>query len=258
MEPLLSAFILVFGAVIGSFLNAVLWRLHAGESIVSGRSLCPSCRHSLHAKDLVPILSWLFLGGRCRYCRAGIGASYLAIEATVGLLFWLAAARDLGTGLVAPRDIARLLLDWYLIATLVVVFVYDLRHMLILRAVTAPATLIAGVGSLALGMPLTSLFGGMIVGGGFFYLQYTLSKGRWVGGGDIFLGILMGAMLGWSHTLAAIMLAYIAGALYASVLLLRGRKTMQSEIPFGTFLSAAAGAMLLYGDAILGWYLGML
>jgi leader peptidase (prepilin peptidase) / N-methyltransferase len=262
MNLTLSAFVIVFGAVIGSFLNAVLWRLHSGESLARGRSLCPHCRHALAPLDLVPILSWLALGGRCRYCRAGIGASYLWIEVATAALFWLAAVEALPAlaagGSIEPRELARLLLDWYLLATLLVVFVFDLRHMLILRVVTTPATLIALAGSWALGVSPASLAIGAAFGGGFFWLQHALSRGRWVGGGDVHLGLLMGVMLGGARTVAAVMLAYMAGALYAVYLLATKRASGKTEIPFGTFLSAGAAVMLLYGDAILNWYFGFL
>lgn len=254
----LTAFVFMFGAVIGSFLNAVLWRLHTGESFVKGRSYCPSCEHALSAKDLVPIVSWLILGGRCRYCRKGISASYLLIELATGLLFVAAAYSVFSADGASAVGLAGLLFTWYLLATLVLIFVFDLRHMLILRAVTVPATVLALAGNLALGANPLSLGIGMLLGGGIFWLQYVLSKGKWIGGGDIQLGILMGAMLGWRHTLAAVFLAYIVGAFYGVIVLASGRKEWKSEIPFGTFLSAATAAMLLWGERIIGWYLGLM
>lgn len=262
MNFTLSAFILAFGAIIGSFLNALLWRLHSGVPIWRGRSMCPECRHALAAHDLVPIFSWLFLRGRCRYCRAGIGAGYLWVEIATAGLFWLAAVETLpaltGAGSILPRELMRLLLNWYLLATLMVIFVFDLRHMLILRRVTVPATVIAVIGSMALGMTPMSLVLGVALGGIFFGLQYAVSGGRWIGGGDIHLGMLMGAMLGGARTLGAIMLAYTVGALWAVGLLALKRAGPRTEIPFGTFLSASAAVMLLYGDVIVNWYIGLL
>ena len=258
MSPLLTAFIFAFGAVIGSFLNAVLWRLHSGESFVRGRSHCPACSHALAVLDLIPILSWLTLGGKCRYCRKGIGMSYLVIELATGALFVLAVRSIAGFGIIDATDLATVLFRWYLIATLVVVFVFDLRHMLILRSVTTPAIILAAVGSLALGMNPFSLLVGMAFGGGFFWLQYFLSKGRWVGGGDIQLGLLMGAILGWPMTMAAIFMAYITGAIYGIAVLAMRRKGWKSEVPFGTFLSASTVAIMLWGEQIVVWYFGLL
>lgn len=260
MTPLLAAFVFIFGAVIGSFLNAVLWRLRTGESFVRGRSYCRSCRHVLAPRDLVPVMSFFFLRGRCRYCREVISSSYVVIELAVGALFLAAAKAVLPVGptVIATAALARMLLDWYLLSTFVVVFVFDLRYMLILRSVTLPAAVIAAAANLALGMPPLSLIAGLLAGGGVFYLQYAASRGRWVGGGDVQLGLLMGAALGLGGALAAILAAYVAGAFYGAALLASGKKGWKSQIPFGTFLSASAAVMLLYGDRIVGWYLGLL
>lgn len=251
MTPLLAAFIFMFGTVIGSFLSAVLWRLHTGESFVSGRSCCPHCKHTLAPRDLVPALSYLTLGGRCRYCNHAISPSYIVLELVCGALFLAAAFVTLRESVVTPATLAKLLLDWYLLATFVIVFVFDLRHMLILRAVTLPAVVTAAVANIALGMSPTSIALGMVIGAGIFYVQYAVSKGRWVGGGDIQLGLLIGAALGVRGAVAAILLAYITGAMYAVYLLATKKKQLQSQIPFGTFLSACAVVMLLVGDHIL-------
>jgi prepilin signal peptidase PulO-like enzyme (type II secretory pathway) len=254
-----QAFIFAFGAVIGSFLNAVLWRLHAKESFIFGRSHCPHCRHELAAVDLVPILSYLLLGGKCRYCRRTIDPAYLLIEVAAGTLFLLSALNlmTLAGGLDAAA-LARLLLQWYLLAVLIIVFVYDCRYMLILPSIALSAAAVAFAGNLALGQSWWSLLVGAVFGGGFFYLQYVLSGGRWIGGGDIYLGVLLGAMVGWPQVLLVLFLAYISGAVVGSALLLARKKTMQSQVPFGTFLSAAGAVVLLYGDQIAAWYLGLI
>ncbi|MEY4722717.1 MAG: hypothetical protein RLZZ324_230 [Candidatus Parcubacteria bacterium] len=272
MTPLVTAFIFVFGAIVGSFLNAVLWRLHSGESIAHGRSHCPACMHVLGVADLIPVASWLLLGGKCRYCRKEIGVGYLVIELVTGALFVLAAQVAFGAGepggialigsasdgALSGRAIAALLLHWYFLAIMVVVFTFDLRHMLILRSVTMPATLVALAANLALGRSPMDLAIGVAVGAGIFWVQYALSKGRWIGGGDIHLGALMGAMLGWKLALAAVFMAYMVGAAYGIAVLLMRKKEWKSEIPFGTFLSVSTGLMLLYGERIVTWYFGLL
>ena len=128
---------------------------------------------------------------------------------------------------------------------------FDLRHRVILRAVTLPAAVIAAVANVALGASPLSIALGMLIGAGIFYVQYAVSKGRWVGGGDIHLGLLIGAALGFRNAVAAIFVAYITGAVYAVYLLATKKKQLQSQIPFGTFLSASAIVMLLFGDRIL-------
>ncbi len=254
-----QVFVFVFGAIIGSFLNAVLWRLRTKESFIFGRSYCPHCRHELAAVDLVPIVSYLLLGGKCRYCKKTISPSYLAVELTMGALFLLAALSVLPAGIPVDLSLAlpRLLLYWYLIGVFVLVFVFDLRYMMILRSVTLPAAALAALANLALGMNIFALILAAAVGCGFFYLQLVLSKGRWIGGGDVWLGLLMGAALGWPGVLVALFLAYVSGAVFGLALLAMRKKTLQSQLPFGTFLSAAAVLTLLYGERIVAWYLGL-
>ena len=258
MDLIPQVFVFVFGTLIGSFTNAVLWRLRTGESFIFGRSYCPHCRHELSAPDLVPVFSYVLLAGRCRYCRKGIHPHYIAVELAMGLLFLLFARHDLAGGFTDSSGIARLVLHWYFCVVLTIIFVYDLRYMLILRSVTMPATVIAFAANLALGDSAVGLAAACVVGAGFFYAQHALSRGRWVGGGDINLGLLMGAMLGWPHLLLALMLAYVSGASVGIVMLARRSKTWKSQIPFGTFLSLATVVTLLWGDRILAWYFGLL
>ncbi|MFA6603415.1 MAG: prepilin peptidase [Patescibacteria group bacterium] len=250
-----QVFIFFFGAVIGSFLNAVIWRLRTRESFIVGRSYCPQCRETLEAVDLVPIVSYLMLCGRCRHCRKAIGPQYLWVELAVAAAFLLAARV---WPPVAAFGISHLLLAWYAIAILTVVFVYDLRYFLVLRSVTLPATVILALGNLWLGYRWSLLAIGMIVAGGFFWLQHTLSKGRWVGGGDMYIGLLMGAILGWPMVLVALLLAYVSGAAVGLVLLAAKRKQLKSQLPFGPFLAAATLVTLLYGQPLVDWYLGLL
>lgn len=259
MPALLSVFFFGFGAVIGSFVNALLWRLHAGESVAHGRSYCPHCRHTLGPVDLVPIVSYLLLRGRCRYCRKNIDVQYLLIELALGLAFLVIAVVTLPVGsTLAWTDLAQLLLRWYLAAVLLIVFVFDFRHMLVLPSVTLPATIIAAAANVALGLPWQSVALGCAFGAGLFWLQYVLSRGAWIGDGDIYLGLLLGAMLGFRGTLLAIFLAYIAGAIIGLFLIVTKKLNRKSQVPFGTFLAAAAFVAMLYGDRIIDWYSGLL
>ena len=257
MSTIVQVFVFGFGTIIGSFLNAVIWRLRTKESFIVGRSYCPHCRHELAAADLVPMFSYLLLGGRCRYCRKPISPSYIAVETAVGALFLLAGLRWIGGPAASVAALPQVLLAWYLIAVMVVVFVFDLRYMMILPSVVLPAAAVAFAANLALGRSPLSLLLGVLIAAGFFYLQLTLSRGRWIGGGDVYLGVLLGAMLGWQLVLVALFLAYVSGAIAGIGLLAAKKKTMQSQLPFGTFLSAAAIVALLYGDKLILWYLGL-
>ncbi len=206
------------------------------------------------------MLSYLALLGKCRYCAKKINPSYFIVELTVGILFLLAALRFFEPGLAAipAMALANLLLSWYLIAILAVVFVFDLKYMLILRSVTLPAAAIALAANLALGVEFWRLGLGILVCAGFFWLQRVLSHGKWIGGGDVHLGVLMGAALGYPYVLVAMFLAYIFGAVIGILLLSLRRKGWKSELPFGTFLAAATVMVLLYGSEITKWYFGLL
>ena len=260
MPPFLQAFVFAFGAVIGSFLNCVIWRLRTKESFLRGRSYCPKCRHVLAAADLVPLLSFLLLRGKCRYCSLRIDPSYFLIESATGLLFLLVALVSFpaGAASIGMTAMAELLLGWFLVAVLVIVFVFDLRYMLIPRSLTLPAAALAFAANIALGDDILMAAIGIAVGGGFFWLQRVLSQGKWIGGGDVYLGLLMGAALGFPLVLVALFFAYVIGAVFGVSMMAVRRKSMKSEIPFGTFLSAATIFTMLYGQTVLDWYLGML
>ncbi|TAK05567.1 prepilin peptidase [Patescibacteria group bacterium] len=252
----------LLGLVFGSVLTALISRQAKGERWATGRSHCPKCRHPLAVWDLVPVLSYLVLDGKCRYCRGVIGASYPLLELATAALFALAAVIRLGPAafggveaFLAPDWVLPLLRDWAAIVVLVQIFLYDLWFGYILDQVTLPAIAVFLLWNLALGVPLPMLLIGAAVGGGFFLLQYVISGGKWIGGGDIRLGALMGVLLGWPLVLVALFIAYLSGGAVGAVLLASKRKTVGSQIPFGTFLSAATVVVLFWGRAMLDWYL---
>src|SRR3989338_4022153 len=239
-------FIFLFGLVFGSFINVVLWRLQTGESLIFPASHCPKCRQQISWFDNIPVLSYLLLRGRCRQCQKTISVQYPLIELVAALIFVI-LYRFFG------------LTDQFLILAvfslfLLVVFVYDLWHYLILDQVVIPGMIFAALANLYLGLVWWDLLLAAIIGGGFFWLQYVISQGRWIGGGDIRLGALMGLMLGWQMLLVALFIAYLCGAAVGLVLISAGKKKMSSAIPFGTFLSLAAFVAFLFGPQILNWY----
>jgi len=128
---------------------------------------------------------------------------------------------------------------------------------LILDIVIWPAVVFVFVANIFLGFSFLNLLIGLVIGGGFFYLQYAISKGKWIGGGDILLGILMGVILGWPMILTALYIAYILGGVVAITLLLMKKKKFGNEIPFGTFLALATFVTMLYGEVIYNWYLNL-
>ena len=180
------------------------------------------------------------------------------VEIALGAAFAIAAGVEAGGGSWTRVELIRLLRDWYALAILTIVFIYDWRYYLILPKVTLPATALLLAANFAIGLSWPSLLGGLAVGVGFFGLQFVLSRGRWIGAGDIYLGALLGALLGFQRIWVALFLAYVGGAVVGVALLALKRKGWRSELPFGTFLSVAAAASLLFGDRLLAWYFGML
>ncbi len=247
-------FIFVLGAIFGSFLTAVVYRVRLEESFVKGRSRCPNCNHQLAVLDLFPIVSWLLLGGKCRYCLKGISWSYPLTEICLGLAFLLAYTAS--SQLLTPN----LQLALWLIMTVFLgfIFIYDARYYLILDQVIVAASIVAIVFNLILGVSPLSMLIGAVVAGGFFLLQFVISRGQWIGGGDIKLGVLMGLLLSWPNVLGALFIAYVTGSIIGLCLVATGKKGMSSQVPFGTFLTVATFIMMLYGQQIISWYLNFL
>ncbi len=253
----------IFGLIVGSFLNAVIFRLHKKKSFVSGRSECMKCHTTLQPMDLIPLFSFIFLKGRCRYCSTKLSWQYPAVEFGTALVFGLLA--------VHGGEVASLLLFRNIIfaAVLIVIAVYDWKHYLILDKVVFPSLVLSLVLAIALDWSLGYTFlsfssftlGGVLTGlliSGFFLFQYVISKGTWIGFGDVKLGLLLGLILGWPEGLLSLFVAYIIGALFGLVLIAMNKKQMSSRLPFGTFLSFSAIITLIYGDSILNWYLTLL
>lgn len=233
----------VFGLIIGSFLNAALWRMRVRRSLVSDRSRCPHCKHVLGPAELIPVFSFFWQRGRCRHCRRKISWWYPGIELATAAVFCVNWFRfGLSTEFFYVTVIS---------AFLIVIFVYDARYSLILDRVSLPGAALAFIGSLLLGVPFWDVLLGALIGGGFFFLQYVISRGRWIGGGDMRLGLLLGAFLAWPEIVFALCLAYILGSLYGIGLVLSKKKSWQSAIPFGTFLSLAAYIFYLMSDRVL-------
>ncbi len=266
----MAVVIFIFGILIGSFLNALIWRLHTEESIMHGRSYCPYCKHTLSWRELVPLASFIIQKGKCKHCGKKISRQYPLVELATGVLFIIAycvLAREANGGVPAPifppetfifTDYLLLLRNFFFIAVLIVIFIYDLKWYLILDKVTLPAIVTAFVWNALFGISWYTMFVGAAIAGGFFFLQFAVSHGRWIGGGDIRLGALMGVMLGWQQTLVALMISYIVGSVVGVGLLATKKKTAKSHIPFGTFLSIGTVVVLLYGEKIITWYIHLI
>ncbi len=237
----------VIGAVIGSFLNVVIVRLPRNESLVAPRSRCRACGTELHWFDNIPVLSFLALRGRCRACGAAISWRYPAIEGLTALLFAAAAWRSTST--------TDLVLMCLFFAALVAIAGIDLEHQLIPDRITLPGIAMGFLTSF-LGTRLSwldSLIGILGVGG--ILVAVIILSGGGMGGGDVKLGAMMGAFLGYKLALLALFLAVILGGFVALALLFTGIRRRKDPIPFGPFLAMAAAIAMLWGGTILTWYL---
>ncbi len=242
--------VIILGICIGSFVNAAVFRVREGDPVVNARSKCRSCEVPIGAKDLIPIVSYLRLKGRCRNCKDVISWQYPVVEVVMGLLFALAFLHA-DSLLIFVRDATFL-------TYLVIIFVYDLRWMLILDKFTIPAMIIAILFNLWIGAvpPLTLILGGLVLAA-FFHIQFVVSKGTWVGGGDIRMGALMGFMLGLGYGLTALFLAYVMGAIVGAALILAKKGNRKTPIPFGTFLAVATAIVIFVGPEMVKWYLSL-
>ncbi len=250
MLPL--AIFLLLGLFVGSFLNVVIYRFKIGRSILKPRSFCPNCKHILAWYDLIPVLSFVLLCGKCRYCRKRISWQYPLVELSAGLLFILFYLKS------GSLD-WRLLFNLLFVSILVVVFVYDLKHYLILDKVIVSGAVLAVIASIFLSKPefLYALLGSAAAGG-FFALLVLVSRGKWMGGGDVKLGFLIGLIVGWPSVLVSLFLAFVLGSIVGVLLIVFHKKTLKSAVPFGTFLAVATVTVMLYGEKMLDWYLSLL
>ncbi len=257
--------VFILGTIIGSFLNVVIFRLRAKKSFLKGRSYCLKCKKQIAWHDNIPILSFLILRGRCRNCKTKISFQYPLVELSTGILFVIIFFHNYQLPftnyyllIIDYRLLITIFRNLFFVSILIIIFVYDLKYYLILDKITIPAIIIVSAFNLLLGFSLANILISAIIGGSFFLIQFLISKGRWIGGGDIRLGILMGVMLGWEMALLAIMIAYVIGALFSVILLIFKKKGLKSQIPLGTFLSMAAVIVMIYGNEILEWYLEIL
>jgi leader peptidase (prepilin peptidase)/N-methyltransferase len=270
--------LVVYGLCLGSFINALLWRVRVQAdtklkkkltsskdnpvdlSILKGRSVCPNCKHTLHAIDLVPILSWLSLGGKCRYCKKPISIQYPIVEASTAFLIvfsyieWPIKLKG--------AQIAVFILWELVIIGLVALAVYDIKWKLLPNRILYPTTVIALAMAIMVvvssSTPLKALLnvvGAVLIGGGIFYILFQVSSGRWIGGGDVKLGVVLGLIVGTAEkSLLFIFLGSILGSVISVPLLITGRLKRTSSIPFGPLLIVGGYITVLFGTNIINWY----
>ncbi len=252
-EPLILTFAALLGAIVGSFLNVVILRLpRPEESIVFPASHCPKCQADLGWYENIPLLSYIFLGGRCSHCRCRISPQYPVVEAAMAVLSTAVVYR-FGLNITAGGF-------FFFSAALLVVIFIDLRHQIIPDMISLPGIVIGFV--LSFFSPLISWFDsllGILCGGGVLYtialLYFFLRKQEGMGGGDIKLLAMIGAFLGWQALPFVIFASSMSGALVGILVMFLERKEgLSTRIPFGPFLSLAALMYMLFFQEITSLY----
>ena len=255
--------VFIFGLAIGSFLNCIIYRLEKEEGFLKGRSYCPHCRHQLSWRDLIPLFSFLILKGKCRHCRQKISLQYPLVELATAAIFLSIFNFQFpifNQFSISNFQFLNLCFLFIISCFLIVIFVYDLKHYIIPDKIIYPAILLALIFNFQFPIfnqfsifknSILSAFGAAI----FFLLIVLISKGKWMGIGDIKLAFLMGLILGFPNILVALFLAFFLGAIMGTGLLISGKKTLKSEVPFGPFLAVGTFAAFFFGQKIINWYL---
>lgn len=245
--------IFIFGICIGSFMNVCIYRLPASKSIINpDRSICPKCGNIIRSYDNLPILSYLWLKGKCRHCDSPIAFRYLLVELTGGF-FALCIYFKFGITMEA-------FVYYALISSLLVITFIDIDHQIIPDVITLPGIPIFFFASVIFATTTykDSLLGILAGGGSLLLIAVTynlFTKKEGMGGGDIKLLAMIGAALGWKGILFTIFIGSAIGTLVGIILMLRTHRGLKLAIPFGPFLSMGAIIYIFFGSGIINWYL---
>ena len=249
---MLNIISIVFGALVGSFLNVCIFRLPKGESIIWPGSHCPQCKNPIQFYDNLPLVSYILLKGKCRHCKKTISFQYPFVEGITALSSFFLIMK-FGPSLSYLAYFA-------FVAALIVITVIDLHHQIIPDVISLPGI---GLGLLAsLMIPQitfsNSLIGTLLGGGSLFIvgtLYQWLFKREGMGGGDVKLLAMIGAFLGWKAVILTILLSSLIGSIIGIILMVIKGKDFKYAIPFGPFLSLGAIISLFYGQNMINWYL---
>ncbi|MDD2389751.1 MAG: A24 family peptidase [Desulfobacterales bacterium] len=252
---LIHSIIFIFGICIGSFLNVCIFRLPKSKSIVFPGSACPECGSPIHFYDNIPILSYVWLKGRCRHCNCPISFRYPMVELISGC-FALCLFLTFGLSLES-------LIYYLFITSLLVITFIDIDHQIIPDCITLPGIPIAFAASLALpSVHVTDSIIGFLAGGGILFLiawlYYLITRKEGLGGGDIKLLAMIGTLLGWKGVAFSLFTASIIGTVSGLIIILKTKKNMKIAIPFGPFLSIGAILYIFFGPQLINWYMNLL
>ena len=250
-HPLILIAAFVFGACIGSFLNVCIARIPEASSLIYPGSNCPACHHPIRFYDNIPILSYIWLRGRCRNCSQSISFRYLMVEAVTGLM---AALVIVYFGLTVEA-----LIYFILICALIIIIYIDLDHQIIPDSISLPGIPIGFAASFFLDtLNYTDSLIGILLGGGLLFSiawgYYLITRKEGMGGGDIKLLAMIGAFMGWQGVCFTIFIASVTGTIAGALLMLFAQKDLKFALPFGPFLSIGAIAYLFLGPQLIAWY----
>lgn len=259
----IGAIVFVFGTVIGSFLNVLIYRLPIGMDFKKGNSICTSCKHKLNWKDLFPLFSWLFLRGKCRYCKAPIPVRYPVVEALNGALYVLSYLFLCGGNAIEGLNL-KLVGYMIVMSALIVVSWVDFEHQIIPDSMWI-AIFVGGlfiVGDALLAGTFTkewiiSKIIGLFAVSGLFFLIAFVTGGRAMGGGDIKLMAAVGFVLGWKAVLISLFLSALFGVVFSIARKLVSKQEMKGVIPFGPFLAAASAVCAFVGETAFDAYFSL-
>jgi leader peptidase (prepilin peptidase)/N-methyltransferase len=253
---MIKVFVFVFGAAVGSFLNVCIYRLPRSISLIRPRSRCPRCESGIAFYDNIPILSYLWLRGKCRHCGATISLRYPVVELAAGL-FAVALFSQPG---LALREAFVL---FVLVAVLLVVTFIDIDHQIIPDMITYPGIVIGFLSSFFLeNITYKDSLLGIVLGGGLLLLvasgYYFVTKKEGMGGGDVKLLAMIGAFLGWKAVIFTILVGSAIGTVIGIAMAFRMQGGRKLAIPFGPFLSLGALLFIFQGHSIMAWYIGLM
>jgi len=244
----------MMGLIVGSFLNVVIYRLPLGQSLATPPSRCRNCGYTLQWFDNIPVFSWLYLGGRCRQCGAGVSIQYPAVEVITSVLFMLVVMFSPPGPLIASRLL--------LVCVLIVLFGIDLEHQILPNVITLPGIAAGVLFSVVAPPGWKDALLGVLLGGGILYAiawgYYLWRREEGMGMGDVKMLAMIGAFLGWKAVLVTLVLSSFAGAFIGLGMMAVQRGSMKYALPFGTFLALGAVIAMFVGEPLAGWYAGFL
>ncbi|MBC7361952.1 MAG: prepilin peptidase [Candidatus Aminicenantes bacterium] len=256
VETLKIIFIIIIGLVWGSFLNVVIYRLPRGLSLVKPPSSCPKCGRRIKWYDNIPVLSYILLGGKCRFCGAKISVVYPLVEALTAACFLLVYFYNLKF-----FDL-QFFADCLFVSSLIALGFIDYFHQIIPDHISFPVLVLSLIyAPFRYDLNLRQALIGAVVGGGFLLIVYLIylfwRKKEGLGMGDVMMMLMVGAYLGLARTIFTLLLASVVGAVFGLLLMRFKKKDLQFALPFGSFIAPAAFVALIWGESIIAWYLSL-